>query len=139
MRRREENLAPYDGFQETPHVSSLTYMKGEGYVDRSSRRPLLAREHGDLHCRRCDHFLGIVYGRTFLGPTHLVHGKRIACPYCSSVGDTVLTKVTSALPIAAPGVDAPPYSAGFKWREIHDKSGAIIAAVCEEFEVAAAA
>jgi hypothetical protein len=103
------------------------------YVGRSGHRPLLKHEIGELYCRGCDRFLGLVAGRVFIGPRHLIQGKRVACPHYCSDGDPVMTKITAALPINEPTTGETTHSS-YRWTIVYDETGAVVAACCEESE-----
>jgi hypothetical protein len=130
-----------------PHDSPPTNVEGEelraGIIDRSSHRPLLKGETGQLYCRVCDKLLGLVLDREYYG-NHPVSERRVRCDHCLYHGATSLTKLTEALPILQ-GVKlpkpapTPTFSRSLKWTFVYDDDGKIVAATCEEIELAKAA
>jgi hypothetical protein len=115
-----------------------------GYIDRSGHRPLLKHETGQLYCHGagCEKLLGLVLDRQYFG-NHPFFGRRVRCGHCLYHGVTTLNRLTEALPILQrvelPKPPTPTFSRSLKWTFVYDDDGRVIAATCEESELAEAA
>jgi hypothetical protein len=85
--------------------------------------------------------LGFVRDRAYFGK-HWVVGCEVLCLFCDSTGDTSLTKLITALPVIGTGPNpatVPSFSRRLEWTFNYDDNGQIVAATCEETELAEAA
>jgi hypothetical protein len=140
--RRGKSPAPsVDGIVPLPHRGGTR----AGIIDRSGHRPLLKGETGQLYCRRagCEKLLGLVLDRQYFG-NHPLIGRRVRCDHCLYHGVTTLNRLTEALPILRnvelpKPAPTPSYSRSLKWTFTYNDDGQIVAATCEEIELADAA
>ena len=113
------------------------------YIDRRPHRPFRKNEPGELFCEDCGLRLGLVVNRVFHGKHRVVDRRGVLCQSCLCNGIISLNKITHALPVIgtapAPTAPTPSYSRRLEWTFVYDDGGQIIAATCEESELAEAA
>ena len=121
------------------------------HINRSTWRPLLKGESGIIFCKRCDSRLGTVCDGKFSADRGMTYEKNGAVPCWRDTcldgrGLRVWTKLTEALPMlpheVAPALTAPPpnaYSDRLQWTIVSDNEGAVVAAICGDEEIPAAA
>ncbi len=114
-------------------------------IDRSSARPLLPNEVGELICVGCETLLGCVQGNMFLGDPAIVTADGVGCRVCRPVrGKPVRTKLSETLPLYSVVPSSPqPYTpkklawiSGYCYELGSEEEAALVAAgVVSEAEV----